>query len=309
MRKILIQQKQGIIGKSLHNGSCREQSNFIFSCAIGLICHDRRICYYTWIHLLSSTPQYQFGYYRSYYHRVSSIDSDSSNSIPFRKEDLSIGNPAVPRINLVQNTNLDNRYYLRVVPVFACLILCLTACISTSNSVLHGTALRNHEGSIFSLQDENKLEITNQTHIGKVHLVTFLFTNCSSLCPIVTSNIKQAIEKSESTKNIPILIISVDPEGDTIESRLAFKDQWKLRRNWSYLSGSREVLQSIRLYFYLNPHQSALETLTGQVGKKYDVVHTSPVFIVGKDGRPVAVHTNPINPTHLYKDIILISDG
>ena len=125
---------------------------------------------------------------------------------------------------------------------------------------------------------------------------------------MVTSNIKQAIEKSDSTKNIPILIISVDPEGDTIESRMAFKDRWKLHPNWSYLNGSREALHPIWVDFYVSPHQSALETLAGQLEKKYDVIHTSPVFIVGKDGRPAAVHTNPINPNHLYKDILVISD-
>jgi len=177
----------------------------------------------------------------------------------------------------------------------------------TSNSDLYGTILQNHNGSIFSLQDENNLEVTNQTHMGKVHLITFLFTNCTSLCPIVTSNIKQAIEKSESTKNIPILIISVDPEGDSMESRLAFKDRWELNPNWSYLNGSEKALQSIWSDFYVNPHQSALETLAGESNRKYDVIHTSPVFVVAKDGRPAAVHTNPIQPTHLYKDILTIS--
>ncbi|MBM39161.1 MAG: hypothetical protein CL765_02435 [Chloroflexi bacterium] len=235
------------------------------------------------------------------------MDLDSSNSVPSGKKDLSIGTPTVPKNILTTNPAQVSRTYLYFVPVSICVILLLTSCMPTSNSDLYGTILQNHNGSIFSLQDENKLEVTNQTHMGKVHLITFLFTNCTSLCPIVTSNIKQAIEKSESTKNIPILIISVDPEGDSMESRLAFKDRWELNTNWSYLNGSEKALQSIWSDFYVNPHQSALETLARESNRKYDVIHTSPVFVVAKDGRPAAVHTNPIQPTHLYKDILTIS--
>ena len=307
MKKILIQQKQGIIGKILHNGSCREQSNIIPSRTIGFICHDCCIRYCAGVHLLSNTSQYQFRYHRSNYYRNGAIDLDSSNSVPSGKKDLSIGTPAVPKNNLTTKPTPVSRACLYFVPVSICVILLLASCMPTSNSDLYGTILQNHNGSIFSLQDENNLEVTNQTHMGKVHLITFLFTNCTSLCPIVTSNIKQAIEKSESTKNIPILIISVDPEGDSMESRLAFKDRWELNPNWSYLNGSEKALQSIWSDFYVNPHQSALETLAGESNRKYDVIHTSPVFVVAKDGRPAAVHTNPIQPTHLYKDILTIS--
>ena len=307
MKKILIQQKQGIIGKILHNGSCREQSNIILSRTIGFTCHDCCICYYAWVHLLSNTSQYQFRYHRSNYYRSGPIDLDSSSSLSSGKKDLSIGTPAVPKNNLVTNLPPVTGVYICFVAVFTYVILFLTSCVPTNNSDLYGTILQNHNGSTFSLQDENNLEVTNQTHIGKVHLITFLFTNCTSLCPIVTSNIKRAIDKSDSTKNIPILIISVDPEGDTVESRLAFKNRWELQTNWSYLNGSEKALQSIWSDFYVNPHQSALEALAGETNRKYDVIHTSPVFVVAKDGRPAAVHTNPIQSTHLYKDILTIS--
>ena len=292
--------------KILHNGSCREQSNIIFSCTIGLICYDRGICYCTRLYFLSNTPQYQFRYNWCHYHRNGPIDSDSFSGFYFRKEDLAIEKQVVPRNNLVTNPVWDNKDCLYIALAISCLFLLLTACVPKNNSTLHGTALRNHDGSTFSLQDENKREVTNLTHIGEVHLLTFLFTNCSSVCPIVTSNIKQAIDKSESTKNIPVLIVSVDPERDTIESRLAFKDRWQVRSNWSYLNGQRELLQAIWSDFYVNPHKSALKNLEEQFNEEYDVIHTSPVFIIGKDGRPAAVHTNPINPNDLYEDILVI---
>ena len=182
------------------------------------------------------------------------------------------------------------------------------ACVSSSNLTLHGTALNNHDGSSFSLYDEKNSAITEQTHFGDVYLMTFLFTNCTSLCPLVTSNIKQAIERSEETRNISVLIVSVDPERDTLDSRMTFKEKWGLSDNWSYLNGSTKDLQNIWKDFYVSPHKSAVKNISGQLQKKYDVIHTSPVFIIDRNGRPAAVHTNPIEPNLLYEDIILISN-
>ena len=140
-----------------------------------------------------------------------------------------------------------------------------------------------------------------------MHLVTFLFANCTSLCPLVTSSIKQSLERSEDTRNTPVLIISVDPNGDTIESRIAFKNRWGLSSNWRYLNGNEKELETIWRNFYLNPQESAIESLNSQVDRKYDIVHSSPVYIVNDKGRPAVVHTNPIDPGHLYEDIIRIS--
>ena len=159
------------MGKILHNGSCREQSNIIHSRTIGFICHDCCICYCAWVHLLSNTSQYQFRYHRSNYYRNGAIDLDSSNSVPSGKKDLSIGTPAVPKNNLATNPTQVIRTYLYFFPVFICVILLLASCMPTSNSDLYGTALQNHNGSTFRLRDENKLEVTNQTHmLSLIHI-------------------------------------------------------------------------------------------------------------------------------------------
>tara|TARA_B100001013_G_scaffold112601_1_gene64699 strand:- start:256 stop:834 length:579 start_codon:yes stop_codon:yes gene_type:complete len=183
----------------------------------------------------------------------------------------------------------------------------LLGCSSPNNSELYGTALNNHDGSRFSLFDENDLEVTDRTHLGQVHLITFLFANCTSLCPLVTSSIKQSLERSEDIRNTPVLVISVDPKGDTIESRIAFKNRWELSSTWRYLNGNEKELEPIWKNFYLNPQESAIESLNSQMGRKYDIVHSSPVYIVDDEGRPAVVHTNPINPDHLYEDLIRIS--
>jgi len=306
LRKILIRQKQGIIGRILHNGSYREQSHFICSSTLGLFSHDCCICYYSWVHLLSNTSQYEFRYDRSCSYWASINDPHSFSGLSSRKKDISI--KALLFRELYPHSSNKSLHSLNLLLLVVFSLTYLVGCTSANNSSLYGTSLNNHDGSRFSLLDENAFEVTDQTYMGQVHLITFLFTNCTSLCPLVTSSIKQSLERSEDTRNTPVLIISVDPKGDTIESRNAFKNRWELSSNWRYLNGNKKELNTIWKNFYLNPQESAIESLNRQMGRKYDIIHSSPVYIVDDEGRPAVVHTNPINPDHLYEDIIRISN-
>ena len=305
MRKILIPQKQGIIGRILHNGSYREQSHFIFSSTLGLFSHDCCICYYSWVHLLSNTSQYKFRYDRSYRYWASIIDPHSFSGLSSRKKDISI--KALLFRGLYSHSSNKSLHSLNLLLLVVFSLTCLVGCTPANNSSLHGTALNNHDGSKFSLLDENDFEVTDQTYMGQVHLITFLFTNCTSLCPLVTSSIKQSLERSEDTRNTPVLIISVDPKRDTIESRNAFKNRWDLSSNWRYLNGNKKELNTIWKNFYLNPQESATESLNSQMNSKYDIIHSSPVYILNNKGKPAVVHTNPIDPDHLHEDLIRIA--
>ncbi len=293
------------MSRILQNGSCNEQSYLSSSGALSLFRHDSGICHNPWLHLLSNTSQYQFRYDRSYRYWGITIDPHSFGGLSSRKKDISI--KALLLRARYSHRNNKSLHFLTLLLVVAFSLTYLLGCSSPNNSELYGTALNNHDGSRFSLFDENDLEVTDRTHLGQVHLITFLFANCTSLCPLVTSSIKQSLERSEDIRNTPVLVISVDPKGDTIESRIAFKNRWELSSTWRYLNGNEKELEPIWKNFYLNPQESAIESLNSQMGRKYDIVHSSPVYIVDDEGRPAVVHTNPINPDHLYEDLIRIS--
>ena len=293
------------MGRILHNGSYREQSHFIFTSTLGLFSHDCCIRYYTWIHLLSNTSQHEFGYDWSDRYWASIIDPHSFSGLSSRKKDISI--KALLFRELYPHSSNKSLHSLNLLLLVAFSLAYLLGCNSPNNSNLYGTALNNHDGSRFSLLDENDFEVTDQTYMGQVHLITFLFTNCTSLCPLVTSGVKQSLERLEDTRNTPVLIISVDTKGDTIESRNAFKNRWGLSSNWRYLNGNKEELNTIWKSFYLNPQEAAIESLNSQMNRKYDIIHSSPVYIVDDEGRPAVVHTNPIDPDHLHEDLIRIS--
>ncbi len=68
-------------------------------------------------------------------------------------------------------------------------------------------ALRNYIGEPVNID----------AYRGKAVLVTFLYTNCPDMCPLITSNLRVAqnlMGRSVASK-AQIIAVSVDPKGDT----------------------------------------------------------------------------------------------
>ncbi len=51
---------------------------------------------------------------------------------------------------------------------------------------------------------------------GKLVLLTFLYTNCPDVCPLITQNLNEALQMLGAKRDdVRVLAVSVDPEGDT----------------------------------------------------------------------------------------------
>ena len=195
-----------------------------------------------------------------------------------------------------------------VVAIFS--IISLVGCSTNdANNGLWGTKLSNHQGHEYVLNDHLGQSISSRT--DKPTVLTFMFTNCTDVCPIVTSKIKKAMNSLESQSEIDVHIISVDPHRDNRESRVSFMNKWDLPGNWVYLSGAQSELDLIWDAYFINPQKGEIvdsqKTLKSLFQEKYQVVHTSPIYIIDRTGKPRVIHTNPITTEHLAKDISIVS--
>ena len=71
-------------------------------------------------------------------------------------------------------------------------------------------------------------------------LVTFLYTNCPDICPLITSNLRVALNlmgPSVASK-VQIIAVSVDPRGDTPKAVAAFLARHEMTGRMQYLIGS-----------------------------------------------------------------------
>jgi len=199
------------------------------------------------------------------------------------------------------------RYLATPLSLIICffVLICSLGCDYPGDPEYEGTFLSNHEASEFSVVDHKARAIANFGHHESPSLLTFLFTNCTDVCPIVTSSIKRTLNLLEDSKEVRVIVVSVDPKGDTEDKVQDYISKWGLGDNWSYVTEPEGLIQLIWESYFVKPQldRSAKNALEKSFSRKYQVTHTSPVYILDNQGKARVIHTNPIDPESLAEDI------
>jgi protein SCO1 len=101
----------------------------------------------------------------------------------------------------------------------------------------------------------------------KTVAINFIFTACTSSCPLSTAIFRQ-VQKKLGTQKVHLITISVDPSNDTPENLLAFSKKFKADANWAFITGEKATISKL------------LKNLDAFTGDKND--HSNTV-IVGND--------------------------
>ena len=81
--------------------------------------------------------------------------------------------------------------------------------------------------------------VTLSAYRGKAVLVTFLYTNCPDVCPLITSNLRVAMNLLGARRSkAQIIAVSVDPRGDTPAAVARFLRAHGMAGRMQYLIGS-----------------------------------------------------------------------
>jgi protein SCO1/2 len=98
----------------------------------------------------------------------------------------------------------------------------------------------------FTLTDQSGQKVSMADQRGKLVVLTFLYTNCPDVCPLITQNLNQALQMlGAKSEDVRVLAVSVDPEGDTPKSVEAYAKAHHLLPEFHYLIGSRPELTEV----------------------------------------------------------------
>jgi len=113
-----------------------------------------------------------------------------------------------------------------------------------------GSALRldeNYQRKYFTdlpllTQDGKEVRFYTDMLRGKVVLVSFIYTNCTEICPILMPNLVriQELLGDGPGKEISLISISVDPEDDTPEVLKRYGEKYGAGPGWTFLTGKKE---------------------------------------------------------------------
>ena len=132
-------------------------------------------------------------------------------------------------------------------------------------------------------------------------MVTFLFTDCPDVCPLIGSELRQALELlGPRADGVEVLAVSVDPEGDTAEAVRSWLDAHELPRNFHYLVGSESELAPTWDAYFASPQSP------GDPGS----THTASMWLVDSDGRLRTKFSAgaPVPPADIAHDLGLLLD-
>ena len=208
----------------------------------------------------------------------------------------------------------------------AALLLALTglAACAPSAAEFRGTRLTAAESiPEFQLTDQFGRLTTSADYRGRVVLLTFLYTNCPDVCPIVTGQLRTAREALEAeAAEVAVVAVSVDPERDTVEAAREYSDRWRMSDRWEYLVGSREDLAEVWAAFYVDPVEVDAERESGEVAvepaagsvaalregvrERYLVTHGAPVYLIDREGVMRVVFTPPLDVEAMVHDVRMV---
>jgi protein SCO1/2 len=93
------------------------------------------------------------------------------------------------------------------------------------------------------LEDENgkPVSLRELTDGRSPVMLNFIFTTCTTICPVMTSTFQQVQEKLGKNRNgVRMVSISIDPENDTPAKLKEYAAKYKAGAQWTFLTGSLE---------------------------------------------------------------------
>ena len=100
----------------------------------------------------------------------------------------------------------------------------------------------------FTLTSQDGKPVSLADLRGKVVAVTFIYTECPDICPLLTQKMVQVQDELEADfgKKIAFVSISLDPEHDTPEVLKDYAQFWGAKpEGWSFLTGSLDAVRDV----------------------------------------------------------------
>jgi protein SCO1/2 len=132
-------------------------------------------------------------------------------------------------------------------------------------------------------------------------LVTFLYTNCPDVCPLITASLHATLElmgPAESSR-VQIIAVSVDPRGDTPRAVAAFLARHEMTGRMQYLIGSARELAPVWKAWGVGSERDASQPQL--------VNHSGLVYGISASGRRTTVYAPNFTPAELAHDVPLLA--
>jgi protein SCO1/2 len=152
-------------------------------------------------------------------------------------------------------------------------------------------SLRNYTGQRIDL---------NQ-YRGRAVLVTFLYTHCPDVCPLITANLRvaQNLMGPKVSKEVQVVAVSVDPRGDTRSAIEGFLAKHEMTGRMQYLVGSLHELGQVWKRWGIGSEKDA---------KNPEFIdHSAEIYGISASGRITTLYASNFRPAQIAHDVPLLA--
>jgi protein SCO1/2 len=136
---------------------------------------------------------------------------------------------------------------------------------------------------------------------GKAVLVTFLYTHCPDVCPLITSNLRvaQNLMGPSTSSKAQIIAVSADPRGDTPKAVAVFLARHEMTGRMQYLIGSASELARVWKAWGVGSERDKQ--------KPEFVNHSGLIYGITASGKRLSIYAASFQPSEIAHDVPLLA--
>jgi protein SCO1/2 len=162
---------------------------------------------------------------------------------------------------------------------------------ATAASAFRGAELGGETRSPdFALRDQEGKLVRLSALRGKTVLVTFLYTHCPDVCPIIATSLDTA---ARGFRGVRVLAVSVDPRRDTPAAARAFVRARAVGPEFRFLVGTRAQLARVWRAYHI----------AVQPGPQGTVTHSAYTLLLDRQGRQRVLYDAQVRSAAVRHDL------
>jgi protein SCO1/2 len=150
-----------------------------------------------------------------------------------------------------------------------------TRLLADNPNVDQGGPLGGRPAPNFTLTDERGQRVSLRSYRGKVVVLAFNDSECTTICPLTTQAMLDAKRSLGSAgRNVQLLGVDANPDATAVHDVLSYTELHGLLGQWHFLTGSRRQLKAV-----WKAYGVGVQIERGQID------HTAVLFVIDRQGR------------------------
>lgn len=98
--------------------------------------------------------------------------------------------------------------------------------------------------------DGNRTSVAQLLNTDKPVLLTFIYTTCTTICPVLTATFSQVQHNlGDGANRVRMISITIDPDQDTPQQLREYAERFQAGPQWQFITGTRDHIVAVQKAF------------------------------------------------------------